>query len=345
MDAISACAYGINPGSINNLDHPIVTHAKRMLSEVGGFRILLLLLAPWLAKLLKVELFDTNSVDYFDELTKQILKERKAMRKHLGVQCKCVSVFISHHIHYHIFIAKRRTDFIQLMIDSEKSDNDLGYNNNIDGEPDPESTDTATKRPTNGKMTADEMAAQGIAFFFAGFDTTAAALTHAIFYLSVHPECQQILYDELKTCEDFTYETLVHLKYLNAVINETLRLTPSITRMQRECLQDYNLGNTGITIPKGASVEIYPYAIHQDPDYWPNPNDFLPDRWFKPSHHPCAYLPFGGGPRICVGQRFAISVMRVCLAKLIYKFEFTLAQTHKLEYYLCNPVMSPKKLQ
>ncbi|CAG2178179.1 unnamed protein product [Oppiella nova] len=196
------------------------------------------------------------------------------------------------------------------MIDSENTDKDLDYNTHSDGGPDAESTDAPTKRPTSGEMTAEEMSAQGIMFFLAGFDTTAAALTHAIYYLSLHPECQQKLYDELKTCDEFTYETLGHLKYLNAVINETLRLAPSVIRVQRECLQDYKLGNTGITIPKGASVEIYPYAIHRDPEYWSNPNVFLPDRWFESTHHPYAYLPFGGGPRQCIGQRFAISVMR-----------------------------------
>ncbi|CAG2178374.1 unnamed protein product [Oppiella nova] len=123
MDVISACAYGINPESINNLDHPIVTNAKRILS-VDGFRMLFLVLAPWLAKLLKLQLFDTNSIDYFDELTKQIFKERKAISEHP---------------------AKRRIDFIQLMIDSENTDKDLDYNTHSDGEQDVESTDAPTK--------------------------------------------------------------------------------------------------------------------------------------------------------------------------------------------------------
>ncbi|CAG2177656.1 unnamed protein product [Oppiella nova] len=146
------------------------------------------------------------------------------------------------------------------------------------------------------------MVAQGILFFIAGYDTTSAALTHAIYFLSLHPECQQKLYEELKTCDEFTYEKLVHLKYLNAVINETLRLAPSFLRLFRVCVEDYPLGNTdsqinSITIPAGTFMTVSTYTLHRDPKYWDNPNDFLPERWIQPKHHPYAYMPFGGGPR------------------------------------------------
>ncbi|CAG2177895.1 unnamed protein product [Oppiella nova] len=281
-------------------------------------------LAPGLAKMLRLELFDKNALNYFDKLTNQIMNERKTINKQIADKSNI------------------RTDFMQLMINSEKSDKDFGYDSTSEEDPDM-STKHPTKRPTS-QLTPDEITAQGIAFFIGGYDTTSAALTHAIYYLSLHPECQQILYEELKTCDDFTYETLGHLKYLNAVINETLRLAPSLTRFQRQCLQDYKLGNTGITVPKGTSIEIYTYALHRDPEYWPNPNDFLPDRWFEPTHHPYAYIPFGSGPRLCVGQRFAINEMRMCLAMLINRFEFTLAQKPQLDYFICNTLMSPKNL-
>ncbi|CAG2180351.1 unnamed protein product [Oppiella nova] len=230
------------------------------------------------------------------------------------------------------------------MIDSEKSDKDFGYNSISSDNDSDESSDKTDKKSTAGTLTPDELTAQGILFFIAGYDTTSAALTHTIYYLSQHPECQQKLYEELKTCDEFTYEKLVHLKYLNAVINETLRLAPSLTRIQRECVQDYKLGNTGITIPKGASIEIYPYAIHRDPEYWPNPNDFIPDRFLEPTHHPYAFIPFGGGPRLCIGQRFALNEMRMCLAKLINKYQFDLSNKTKLDYFTGSLLMSPKEL-
>ncbi|CAG2165362.1 unnamed protein product [Oppiella nova] len=311
MDVICRCAYGINPESIHNPNHPIVTNAKKILTVDASMNMVTSVLAPGLAKMLNLELFDKNALTYFDKLTNQILTQRKTINN----------------------IADKY---------SEMADNDIGYHSLSDGERDV-SPESMSKRPTS-QLTPDEMTAQGVSFFIGGYNSTSTALTHAIYYLSLHPECQQKLYSELKTCDEYTYETLGLLKYLNAVINETLRLAPSLTRIQRECLMDYKLGNTGITIPKGTCVEIYPYTLHRDPDYWPNPNDFLPDRWFESTHHPYAYVPFGGGPRQCIGQRFAITEMQMCLAKLIRKFEFSLAQTSKLDYFVCNALMSPKKL-
>ena len=101
----------------------------------------------------------------------------------------------------------------------------------------------------------------------------------------------------------------------------------------------------GIKITKGTSIEVLPYVIHRDPDFWPEPNQFKPERFLEPKHHPWAYLPFGGGPRICVGQRFALQEMRMCCAKLFKKFEFTLAPGfEELDYFNGNILLSPKKV-
>ncbi|CAG2102535.1 unnamed protein product [Medioppia subpectinata] len=228
--------------------------------------------------------------------------------------------------------SKRRTDFIQLILDAENSDKELNSHSDSEPEVDDESVGGVSTIKYNLTLSPDEMVAQGLTFFTAGYDTTSASITNSLYFLSKHPDCQQILYEELRSCDEFTYEKLSQLKYLNAVINETLRLAPSLTRYQRECLQDYKLGNTGITIPKGASVEIYPYALHRDPDFWPNPNDFIPDRFLNPVHHPYAYIPFSSGPRICLGQRFVKQEMRMCLAKLITKLEFSMCNQTILEY-------------
>ncbi|CAG2110432.1 unnamed protein product, partial [Medioppia subpectinata] len=315
MDVISACAYGINPQSISNPDHPIVTNAKSILGVDAGVSVILSVMTPRLGRFLNLEPFPVNAVDYFDSLTKQILSERKVNNKYMTINNNKYS---------------------------EKSDKETGYYSGSEPEVDDESIGGQLPKKGLGTLTPDQMVAQGLLFFIAGYDTTSAALTHAIHYLSKHPDCQQILYEELRSCDEFTYEKLSQLKYLNAVINETLRLAPSLTRIQRECVQDYKLGNTGITVPAGASVEIFPYAIHRDPDFWPNPNDFIPDRFLEPTHHPYAYIPFGGGPRVCIGQRFALQEMRMCMAKLIHHFEFIASNKAKIEYFTGNILMSPK---
>jgi cytochrome P450 len=101
------------------------------------------------------------------------------------------------------------------------------------------------KDELNRILSSDELTAQGILFFIAGYDTTSAAISHCIYYLSKYKECQRKLYEELQTITDFNYETLNKLKYLNAVIKETLRLAPPLVCIDRECLKDYKLGNTG----------------------------------------------------------------------------------------------------
>ena len=103
--------------------------------------------------------------------------------------------------------------------------------------------------------------------------------------------------------------------------------------------------NLGIKIPKGAVIEILPYAIHRDPEFWPDPNQFKPERFLDPKHHPWAYIPFGGGPRLCIGQRFALQEMRMFCAKLFQKFELSLAPGfNKLEYFVGAILLSPKKV-
>ena len=118
-------------------------------------------------------------------------------------------------------------------MDSEKIDEDF----------DDESIDSADKHiaarnKTVGTLTPDELTGQGIIFFIAGYDTTSAALSHLVYYLSVNKECQQRLYEELKDVNEFSYETLSQLKYLCAVIDETLRLAPSLSYIQRDCVND-----------------------------------------------------------------------------------------------------------
>ena len=91
-------------------------------------------------------------------------------------------------------------------------------------------------------------------------------------------------------------------------------------------------------------MSVDAYALHRDAKYWPNPDEFTPERWFEPKHHPYAYMPFGAGPRLCIGQRFALNEMQMCLAKMVHQFKFTLVPGFKMEYYKGNIALSPKTL-
>ena len=101
---------------------------------------------------------------------------------------------------------------------------------------------------------------------------------------------------------------------------------------------------TGIKIPAGATVETLIYALHRDPDYWSDPDLFKPERFIEPVHNAQAFMPFGGGARICLGKQFSYNAIRMCLAKIIKTFEFTLTSGFQIEYENKAIFLIPKQI-
>ncbi|GIX83594.1 cytochrome P450 9e2 [Caerostris extrusa] len=132
-------------------------------------------------------------------------------------------------------------------------------------------------------MSQSELVAQCVNFFVAGFDANVAALGHASYMMALHPDKQERVHQELvealeKTNGELTYEALQSLKYMDSFISETFRILPAAVKIERECAQDYALGETGITIPKGMLLSIPVYCIHRDPEWFPDPEKFDPER-------------------------------------------------------------------
>ncbi|CAG2174194.1 unnamed protein product [Oppiella nova] len=124
---------------------------------------------------------------------------------------------------------------------------------------------------------------------------------------------------------EIDYDLLSKLSYLDAVVSETLRLHAPSIRVARIASQDYKLGDTGITIKKGQAVSIPTYAIAHLEEFYPNPESFIPERFLpenKPKLVPYTYLPFGGGPRSCVGMRFGLMEAKLGLAHVIRRYQF-----------------------
>lgn len=114
---------------------------------------------------------------------------------------------------------------------------------------------------------------------------------------------------------------------LNLIFSETLRKYPPTGYLQRRASEDYKVRNSEHVIDKGTSVFIPIFGIHYDPTYYPDPYRFDPDRMTTEkmnSRHPSTFLPFGGGPRICIGQRFGYLQVKLALALLLTKFRFTI---------------------
>ena len=177
------------------------------------------------------------------------------------------------------------------------------------------------------KLTDDEIMAQSITFLLAGYETTMNAIAFSTYLLALNPDVQEKLYNEVKD-QDFgvgqsVYDNVQKLKYLDQVFSEVLRCYPPAYFVMREAIEDFFF--KGIKIPKGTEIMIPIHAIHHHPLLWTDPEKFDPER-FSPGEKakikPCAYIPFGYGPRICIGMRFSQLEAKIALVHLVRKFRF-----------------------
>lgn len=171
-----------------------------------------------------------------------------------------------------------------------------------------------------------------LTLLIAGHETTASALTWGLYLLATHPEAQAKLRHEIAQAIGSRaprYRDLPHLTWCRQALEETLRLYPPAWLITRRAIEADQLD--GRTIPAGAIVIISPYVIHRHPAYWAEPDQFKPER-FAPGQGDqpwprFAYIPFGGGPRVCIGQNFGIVEAMLILAALAQQFWFEPEET------------------
>ncbi|XP_053667647.1 probable cytochrome P450 4d14 [Anopheles marshallii] len=174
-------------------------------------------------------------------------------------------------------------------------------------------------------LTDNDIRGEVDTFMFAGHETISSCVSFALYYLSRNPDCQQRLYEEIVASygtgeigsADLTYSSLVDLKYAELVIKETLRLNPSVPMIGRLSAGDMVID--GVTIPAGTEVMLNIYVMQNDPDCYPDPHQFRPER-FAEEPQPFTYLPFSTGIRSCIGQRFAMLEMKTMLVKLLSRY-------------------------
>ncbi|XP_059085965.1 probable cytochrome P450 6a18 [Tigriopus californicus] len=195
-------------------------------------------------------------------------------------------------------------------------------------------------------LTKEHITAQGAIFFLAGFETTASTLATLCYNLANHPEIQDRLRAEINTVIDehdgrIDYDSVHHMKYLEACINENLRLIPPVYFHLRQCTKDTEI-KPGLIIKKGVRVDFPIYTSHHNPEFFPDPEKFNPDRFLPENEkyiQPLTFRPFGGGPRLCIGQRFALIEMKIALAKLLSHYQVSPSAKTKLEFEKGNTFM------
>jgi cytochrome P450 len=182
----------------------------------------------------------------------------------------------------------------------------------------------AAPDPETGHAFTDEQLGDQVAtMILAGHETTATALFWSLYLLALDPATQEQLAEEVRGVGDGPLD-IERLKFTRAVIDETLRLYPPAFLVARAAAGPDS--TAGLSIRKGDIILIAPWLLHRHEKLWHEPNAFIPSRFMPPAPPPdrYAYLPFGVGPRICIGAHFAITEATLALAKLIASFKVEL---------------------
>jgi cytochrome P450 len=196
---------------------------------------------------------------------------------------------------------------------------------------------TAKDEDTGEVMGEEELAEEVLGMIIGGHETTHAALTWIWYELHRHPEVEQHLVGEIQAaCGDapLTLEQIPQLKFARMVIQETLRLHPPFWFENRNTITDVELA--GVAIPRGSMVVFSRYSLQRHPDFWENPDEFRPSR-FDPDQpenpeHSQAHIPFGSGPRVCIGRHFAMMELLVILVTVLQRYRVTVdaADRHEM---------------
>ncbi|XP_023288948.1 uncharacterized protein LOC105696179 [Orussus abietinus] len=201
-------------------------------------------------------------------------------------------------------------------------------------------------------LTDSLLASQAFVFFVAGFETSSMTMTHALYELAQNQNIQDKLRADIKEKMEkndglLTYEGVKEMHYLDMVFKETLRKYPPVPFIFRQCLEEYTFAGTNFTIPSKQLVWIPNFAFQMDPEIFPKPEEFDPER-FTPEaeaeRHPMAFLPFGDGPRNCIGSRFAVNQTKVGLIKILLNYRVEVSEKTPIPYELNTKsfVISPK---
>ncbi|XP_052791149.1 cytochrome P450 3A41-like [Mya arenaria] len=305
MDAIASTAFGIDIDSQNQPNEPFVTNIDAIFqpNKLARLYVLFTSSIPFLGDAfsrLGLSSSPSKSLDFYEQTGQALIDERKKQKM-------------------------PRVDFIELLMNAELDASRMEYVHN--GVEMGNGAHTANGE-LKEKLTDYEVNAQAFTFFLAGFETTASLLRYATYMLALRPDIDEKLCNEISENigEDIpTYDNIGTLKYMDQFISETLRFYPPVPRLSRLAQED--LVYKDMVIPKGTSVVIPAWSVHHDPNHYPDPETFDPDRFApeKKSSYPSegvTFLPWGLGPRHCIGMRLAQVEAKVALVHLLRNFRF-----------------------
>lgn len=311
MDIVASVAFGTKVDSQKDPDHPLVQNSKKFLELFTPFKPLVLLTLAFPSIMIPIARHLPNkNRDRINSFFRAAIKEMIALREQQPA-------------------SERRRDFLQLMLDARTAAASVSVDHfdivnqadlaaHVREEPSKKTTKT---------LDEEEILGQAFIFLIAGYETTCSLLSFTTYLLATHPECQEEL---LREVDAFTenhaaadYNTVHDLPYMDMVFSEALRMYPPAFRFAREAAADCTV--MGCKIPAGTVLEIPIGCMQNDPQHWAEPETFRPERFTaeeKQKRHPFLHLPFGAGPRSCIGMRLAILEAKITLYRILQKFRF-----------------------
>ncbi|XP_053207310.1 cytochrome P450 3A8-like isoform X2 [Panonychus citri] len=330
LDVLASTVFGIrNLDSFNSQTDEMVLIVGQFLGQHLSIKSLILLWFPNLIKLFNGYVFDYKILNYLNSLVQKMLHRIRT------IKAKTRLPSADHQSQQSTTIK----DFLTLLDESHIQLTDKQLDNQI-----------------RERIIIDN----GILFIIAGYDTTSTSLSSIIYCLSLFPDHQQLIVDEIESLRrqlnrnELTLEEINSLDYLNGCILEALRCFPPVSRIERRVNRNCTLGT--IKLLKDSLVIIPCYAINHDPEFYPNPSIYDPTRFINKNGNnqqsnliadTNIFLPFAAGPRNCIGMRFALVEIKICLIYLLTKYQFrpTFDTKIPLDYFTGMPVSAPKEVK
>ncbi|XP_046601987.1 uncharacterized protein LOC107221305 [Neodiprion lecontei] len=291
-DVIASVAFGIECNSLENPKAEFRSWGRKLL-EPNPLKNTMMALCPSIMQLFKIKFLDEGASNFIINAFKDTVEYRTANNV-------------------------VRKDFMELVIQLLTK----GYVN-----PDDEKDAQPDAMPSTDKITMLEGAAQAFVFWVGGFETSSSTATHCLYEMAMNPDIQDKLAEEMNmVLEKFgglSYDAIMEMTYLHKVVSETLRKYPSLPVLNRECNREIELPGTGFVVPVGTPILFPILGIHWNPEYYPEPEKFDPERFSEENiakRHRYAYLPFGEGPRNCIGMRFGLLQTKIGLITLLSKY-------------------------
>ncbi|KAH0814909.1 hypothetical protein GEV33_007883 [Tenebrio molitor] len=338
-DVIANAVFGYECNSLKDPNNEFYLMGKIGIN-LANFRTLFVVIGsiviPQFIKLFKITFFPKNMTQFFS----RIVKENIDSREKRGVV---------------------RPDMINLMLQARKPNFKYEHSLSIPdtGFATVEESDIGQDQKFSKKdITDEDITAQALIFFLAGFDSVSSLLCFMSHELAVNQDVQAKLIQEVddswNECDGkITYENLMSMKYMDMAVSETLRKWPNAIAIDRICTKPYTIepkspNEKPLRLEINDNVSISIYALHRDPQYYPDPDRFDPERFSdenKSKMHPYTYIPFGTGPRSCIGSRFALMETKVLFFHLLSSFEIVPVEKTQIPIRLSKKAinMSPEK--